>query len=114
MGDRIAELAQGDYYVAPPERPGRGWERGGFPPELAEVDAAVRRLLDDLGTARFERSYYYCYARHLWKLRNTKTGGALAVEAECSMVWYVCHGLSRSVMEAIRDRVFRIPEPSLP
>ena len=82
--------------------------------ELAAVENATKAVLNSAGISVAQTANYLNFARQVWKTDGTYEGETLRVAVEDHITKWVSRGLTRSVLERIRDEVFTIGPPSSP
>jgi hypothetical protein len=82
--------------------------------ELAEMEIAVKQVLNMEGTSVAQMSMYLAFSRQVWKACENYSGDALSREVATTIQKWVSRGLTLSVMELIRAQVFNVPPPSAP
>jgi len=82
--------------------------------DLYEMEVSVKNVLNGAGVSVADVANYLAYSRQVWKMSKTHDGETLRIEVEGCIVRWVARGLTRSVMEVIRDTVFHITAPSSP
>ena len=79
---------------------------------LADMEAAVKMVLNSEGISVAQTASYLAFAREVWKKEQTYSGETLAIEAATLIGKWVARGLSQSVLEALRSQVFNVSAPT--
>jgi len=79
---------------------------------LAEMESAVKTVLNIAGISVKDTANYLAFSRQLWKQDQTYAGTTLAEAAAQTIAHWVSRGLAQATMETIRSQVFNIPAPT--
>ncbi|MGQ9678850.1 MAG: hypothetical protein ACUVUD_06170 [bacterium] len=81
---------------------------------LIEVERKVREVLNSAGVPMIVYSYYFDFGREVWARKRRLGGRSLAREVEVLITKWVLRGLSREVLEWVRDEALSVDVPSRP
>jgi hypothetical protein len=80
-------------------------------PQLASVELRVKQVLDTI----IQVPFYMSFGRELWSLSNKDINGETgSQEASVLIAKWTGRGLTQSVLENIRDGIFKIARPTTP
>lgn len=79
---------------------------------LIEVERKVREVLNSAGVPVILYSYYFDFGREVWARKRRLGGRSLAREVEVLLVKWVLRGLSREVLERVRNEALSVDTPS--
>ncbi|MEO0082317.1 MAG: hypothetical protein ABIL25_08515 [candidate division WOR-3 bacterium] len=80
--------------------------------ELAEMEVAVKQVLNAEGVSVSAVPDYLCFGREMWAKSGRYSGETLAREAATLIGKWVARGLTQSVLETIRTQVFNVGPPT--
>lgn len=82
--------------------------------DAEQMELAVKQVTDTIGVGSMQMPFYLAFARQIAKATRRYTGESLALKAVTILDRWEGEGLSKTVLEAIRNQVFHIGTPVSP
>jgi hypothetical protein len=84
-------------------------------PLAAAVELRCKQVLDMEGVSIITVPFYMAFAKEVWRLsRMDLTGETGSIECSVAIAKWVARGLAQSVLETLRDSIFKISRPTVP
>lgn len=79
---------------------------------LIEVETKVKEVLNGAGVSMILYSYYLDFGREVWARKRRLGGRSLAREVDVLITKWVLRGLSREILERVRNEALSVDAPS--